>query len=293
MIARVSFLVIALTVGVVAASLLPGLSQSVRKAVGLASEPSAAQSRGDTVNGAKPSSEPADEKPSIKLTEEQIAAAKIDLVAAQGGILARRLTVPGTVVPRADRIARVAVKLSGTVAELRKNLGDPVVKDEVVAVLESREVADAKSEYLAAQLTKELQQALFQRDKKLWEGRVLTEQQFLRSSNLTAQTEMKFNIARQKLFALGLGEREIADLAPGAGSLLAPAGSALADDRPGRRAQGRSRDGGGTRQPRDGAVRDPRSRPRVGRSSGQSGRPSSHQGRPNRGHHDPRNQGQG
>src|SRR6266545_4348675 len=117
MIVRSAFLVIALTVGVAAASLLPELSQSVRKAVGLVSEPNAAQSRGDTVN-AKQSSEPADEKPSIKLTEEQIAAAKIDLVAVQGGILARRLTVPGTVVPRADRIARVAVKLSGTVAEL-------------------------------------------------------------------------------------------------------------------------------------------------------------------------------
>jgi multidrug efflux pump subunit AcrA (membrane-fusion protein) len=49
----------------------------------------------------------------------------------------------------------VAVKLSGIVAELRKNIGDPVEKDEVVAILESREVADAKSEYLAARLTNE------------------------------------------------------------------------------------------------------------------------------------------
>ena len=34
--------------------------------------------------------------------------------------------VPGTVVPNADRIARVSVKLSATVAELRKRLGDTV-----------------------------------------------------------------------------------------------------------------------------------------------------------------------
>lgn len=51
--------------------------------------------------------------------------------------------MPGTIVPHADRIAHVSVKLSGTVAELSKNIGDDVVKDEVVAVLESREVADA------------------------------------------------------------------------------------------------------------------------------------------------------
>ena len=39
----------------------------------------------------------------------------------------------------------MAVRLLGTVAELRKRLGDPVEQNEVVAVIESREVADAKS----------------------------------------------------------------------------------------------------------------------------------------------------
>src|SRR6266536_1637551 len=216
MIGRLSLLIVALVAGVAVASLIPGFSQSVRKAIGLMSEPGATQSRGDTTSRAeqrKPATEPTDEKQNIiKLTEEQIIAARIDLVAIQGGTLSRRLIVPGTIVPVADRIARVSVKLSGTVAELRKRLGDIVAKDELLAVLESREVADAKSEYLAARLTNELQQTLFQRDKMLWEGRVLTEQQFLRSRNLTAQTEMKFNIARQKLFALGLNEKEIAAL---------------------------------------------------------------------------------
>ena len=36
------------------------------------------------------------------------------------------------------------MKLSGTVAELRKNLGDAVNKDEVLGILESREVAVPK-----------------------------------------------------------------------------------------------------------------------------------------------------
>jgi hypothetical protein len=35
---------------------------------------------------------------------------------AQGGAIAYRIVVPGTVIAHADRIARVAVKLSGTVA---------------------------------------------------------------------------------------------------------------------------------------------------------------------------------
>ncbi|WP_292619207.1 efflux RND transporter periplasmic adaptor subunit, partial [Nitrobacter sp. 62-23] len=47
------------------------------------------------------------------------------------------------------------------------------------------------------------------RDKTLWDSRVGTEQQYLRSRNAAAQTEMRLKIARQKLLALGLGEKEI------------------------------------------------------------------------------------
>src|SRR5439155_21523431 len=95
---------------------------------------------------------------------------------------------------------------------LRKKIGDSTAKDEVLAILESREVADAKSEYLAARLTNELQQDLFERDKILWDKKISTEQQFLRSRNLAAQARMRSDISRQKLFALGLTDKEIAGL---------------------------------------------------------------------------------
>ena len=132
--------------------------------------------------------------------------------AAGNGVLARRIVVPGTIVPNADRVAHVSVKLFGIVAELRKRLGDAVAKDEVLAVLESREVADAKSEYLAARLTYQLQQDLFERDKTLWDKQISGEQQFIRSRNSAALARMRFDITRQKLLALGLDEGEIAAL---------------------------------------------------------------------------------
>ena len=211
--ARLAFVSFGFVAGIAVASLELSVPQTVRKFAGLPFRPGTAQSpdtapqpRGESGNA------PDDKQAVVRLTDEQLTEAHIDLAQVESGILARRIIVPGTIIPVADRIARVAVKLSGTVAELRKNIGDPVIKGEVLAILESREVADAKSEYLAARLTNELQQTLFQRDKIVWEGRASTEQQFLRSRNLTAQTEMKFNISRQKLFALGLNESEIAAL---------------------------------------------------------------------------------
>jgi cobalt-zinc-cadmium efflux system membrane fusion protein len=208
MIGRLSIGIIVFAAGVIAASLFPGLSESLRKAIGL----STAQVRADATEHSSSKAQASDEKQSLKLTDEQVAAARIELVAAQAGTLVRRLTVPGTIVPHADRLAHVSVKLMATVGELRKKLGDPVAKDEVIAILESREVADAKSEYLATKLSSELNQDLYERDKILWEKRIAPEQQYLRSRNLAATSRMRFDIARQKLLALGLLEKEIAGL---------------------------------------------------------------------------------
>lgn len=209
-VARLAFTGLGFAAGIAVAGLAPGVPETVRKFAGLAFAPGTADTAGQPRGEGSKASD--DKQTVVNLTDEQLTEAHIDLAQVESGILAHRIIVPGTIIPVADRIARVAVKLSGTVAELRKNIGDPVIKGEVLAILESREVADAKSEYLAARLTNELQQTLFQRDKMLWEGRASTEQQFLRSRNLTAQTEMKSNIARQKLFALGLSESEIAAL---------------------------------------------------------------------------------
>jgi cobalt-zinc-cadmium efflux system membrane fusion protein len=148
----------------------------------------------------------------MKLAERQIEAAGIEVTPVGEGVLARRLRVPGTIIPSGDRIARAAVKLTGTVAELRKRLGDTVAQGEIVAVIESREVADAKSEYLATKTTHDLQQTLFARAKMLWEAKVQTENDYLRARAAAEDARIKMEVARQKLSALGLTEDEIAAL---------------------------------------------------------------------------------
>ena len=60
----------------------------------------------------------------------------------------------------------------------------------MLAALESREVADAKSEYLSARLSNELQQDLTARDKSLSEGRAVPEQQYIKSRNAAAPCQL-------------------------------------------------------------------------------------------------------
>jgi membrane fusion protein, heavy metal efflux system len=145
----------------------------------------------------------------IKLTERQVEAGNFTVAKVQGGAVGTRISVPGSIVPSGDRIARVAVRLLGTVAELRKRLGDPVQAGEVVAVIESREVADAKSEYLAARLVFDLQKTLFNRSKMLFEGNVLSENDYLRARATFEDARVKIETARQKLFALSLTAEQI------------------------------------------------------------------------------------
>jgi cobalt-zinc-cadmium efflux system membrane fusion protein len=204
MASRSTIIVVAFVAGAAIFALAPGLSTTVQRAVGIGTQTKA------TASSKATTAEPASGL--LPMSEEQIKLAQIDLAEVGPATIAKRLVVPGSIVPNADLIAHVSVKLSGTVAELRKNIGDDVVKDEVIAVLESREVADAKSEYMAARLTNDLAQDLSNRDKTLWEGRAVPEQQYLRSRNAAAQSAMKVNIARQKLMALGLADSEIAAL---------------------------------------------------------------------------------
>jgi membrane fusion protein, heavy metal efflux system len=214
---RLPIFALAVAIGIAAASFVPQLPEAVRTAVGLVSGTGVAGLRGqEGATGAEQGKRdaPSDDEQSaiVKLTSDQIEAVGIELAPVQDGTLAHRIVVPGTIVLQPDRIARVSVRLSGTVAELRKGLGDTVAKGEVMAILESREVATAKSEYLAARLNSDLQRELYDREKILWDRRVSSEQNLLRSRGATAQARMNFDIARQKLFALGVTETEITAL---------------------------------------------------------------------------------
>ena len=202
--------------GLIAGTFVPGVSESVRHLAGLAVPPAPAGSDGHGhAHGHGHDSHGEREGPEghVPMTAEQIEAARIGLAAAAGGTLARKLTVPGIVTTDADRVSRIAGKVVGTVAEMRKRLGEPVAKGEVVAVLDSREVAEARSEFFAATTNLELQQTLFEREQTLWEKRISAEQQYLRSRQTFTEAHLRVELASQKLQALGFSEADVADLA--------------------------------------------------------------------------------
>ncbi|PWB88883.1 efflux transporter periplasmic adaptor subunit [Methylocystis sp. MitZ-2018] len=148
----------------------------------------------------------------VKVSPAQIEKANIEISPVGPGTLSKRLTVPAAVAADPDRIGRVAAKVAGIVAEMRKRIGDRVAANEVIAIIDSRELADAKSGFLAAAVDHDLQNTLFQREKGLFEKKITPEQAFLKAKSSLAEAKLRLDLARQKLVTLDMTEAEVSAL---------------------------------------------------------------------------------
>jgi cobalt-zinc-cadmium efflux system membrane fusion protein len=75
----------------------------------------------------------------VKLSEAQIAAAGIELLAAGQRDLHETLRLNGMIQPNQETLVKVTSRFPGVVRSMRKRLGDKVKKDEVLATVESNQ----------------------------------------------------------------------------------------------------------------------------------------------------------
>lgn len=79
------------------------------------------------------------EEPVVSLTPAEIEEFGLMLAIAGPGVLYTEIEVPGEVVANNDRLAHIAPRFPGVVTEVRKTIGDPVARGEILAVVESNE----------------------------------------------------------------------------------------------------------------------------------------------------------
>jgi cobalt-zinc-cadmium efflux system membrane fusion protein len=75
----------------------------------------------------------------VTLSSEEMQEFGVETAAARAGTLETYITLPGEVVANQDNVAHVVPRYPGMVLEVRKKVGDPVRKGEVLAVIESNE----------------------------------------------------------------------------------------------------------------------------------------------------------
>ena len=145
----------------------------------------------------------------VELTPEAIQNAGIGIETAGTAQIKTVLELPGEIELNADKVVHVVPRVSGVITEVYKNLGDTVGHGEVIAVLDSREVAELKSAYMASIKRVELARLTFDRKERLWKEKISSEKDYLASRQALAEEEINLQTATQKLLALGFSPTDL------------------------------------------------------------------------------------
>ena len=147
----------------------------------------------------------------LAMTADAIANAKIGVETAGATELRTEVVLPGEIRLNEDRTAHVVPRVAGVAEKVAVELGQPVTRGQLLAVLSSPALSDQRSELQAAQQRLALAQETHAREKRLWEQGITAEQDYQQARTTLQEARIAADNARQKLAAIG----------------AAPAGSAL------------------------------------------------------------------
>ena len=148
----------------------------------------------------------------VQITEAQIKQFEIVCQEALPGGVEAWIQAPGQLEINHEQMAHIVPRVKGVVRSVEADLGQVVQAGQVLAVLESRELADAKAEFLSALERQVLAQSQYEREERLHQQKVTSEQDYLASKQALAKVRIEHRAARQKLLALGLTKQAVDDL---------------------------------------------------------------------------------
>lgn len=152
------------------------------------------------------------DEPPAAFSEPELERYGIHLSSAAPGELTTTLSLPGQIVLNGDRLAHVVPRVGGVVREVRRTLGEHVRQGEVLAVIDSRELAEARAAYLAARERAALAEVTFRRKETLWNERITSEQFYQEARQALALARVEEHASEQKLIATGVTLGELNEL---------------------------------------------------------------------------------
>jgi cobalt-zinc-cadmium efflux system membrane fusion protein len=106
-------------------------------------------------------------------------------------------------------VAHVVPLVPGVVREIRNSLGDTVEEGQVMAIIHSQELSDARAAFLAARARRELAEITSKREEGLWKKKITSEQEYLEARQGLAEAIIDLEAIEQTLRSLGLSEKEV------------------------------------------------------------------------------------
>ncbi|MCU0638701.1 MAG: efflux RND transporter periplasmic adaptor subunit [Candidatus Krumholzibacteria bacterium] len=150
-----------------------------------------------------------DETVTVTMSGGEIEQGGIELMTAGAGLLSRTVDFPAEIAANGDRLVAIVPRVSGVIREVRADLGAAVEGGQVLAVMESSELADLKAGYLASVERSELALKIFEREKRLYDRKISSEQEYLDAKRALAEAEIEMRSNGQKLISMGFSSVEL------------------------------------------------------------------------------------
>jgi membrane fusion protein, heavy metal efflux system len=141
----------------------------------------------------------------VTLTQQQITEAGIEVVRPTVGGVAGAIEVSATIEGDPQGVQVASAAIGGRLVSLTRNLGQPVGRGDMLAVIESREAASLKGEIEAARARAALAQSNLRREQHLFAERVSPEQDLIAARTAATEANIALRLAQQQLAATGGG----------------------------------------------------------------------------------------
>jgi cobalt-zinc-cadmium efflux system membrane fusion protein len=144
----------------------------------------------------------------VKL-EPSVAEMLVEAAQVQSTARMKMLKLVGQVQLDQTRVVEVVPTGGGQVRRVEKLLGQDVAEGDVLAVIHSADLGQAKAEFLQVQARLDLATATFEREKQLHEKKVSSKADYLSALNELKAAEAYYAAAEKKLRLFGLGIEQI------------------------------------------------------------------------------------
>lgn len=138
----------------------------------------------------------------VEMDDAQLKEAGVSILTAGPARIRSTLELPGTVKPNGDSFIPVLQQFSGTVVSAPVGEGARVKRGDILAVVESAEVGDLRSELAVARERAELARRTREREETLFAERISPEQDVLIARQAHREAEITANAAARKLQAM-------------------------------------------------------------------------------------------
>ncbi len=145
----------------------------------------------------------------IELTQAQIEESGLTISRAVSGKIDQMISLVGEIRVNQDRMVHLVPLVSGVVHSVNVSLGDEVRKGQILATLDSPELAELKADYLEKIRGLELARRTFERKEYLKGENIASEADWLEAQASFHNADTLALAARRRLMALGLSEEEI------------------------------------------------------------------------------------